>query len=455
MTLARAIAALLLALASLTGWAPQSRAQTGRVDGVVYDSLRMQPLAGAIVQLVQPPPSRDAYSATTDSLGRFSISGIRAGKYISGFLHPLLDTLGVLAAYGSLTIADDDNAHLSLSIPSAAKLTSAICGPAKAASAKGADSIGTVVGHATDAMTGAPVPSALISVSWPVLAVDARGVHRETRQLHAKANDEGWFALCGLDAGEFQLRAESGARNSGYVDLTVPPRELTRVSLELAPDSSSGGKLAGTVTTKDGRPLEGAQVVVDGSTTTASTDTRGSFSLAALPLGTRMIESRALGYAPTRIAITPSRDETQTITIVMDKRVETLQEVTVYGKRSSRMRDLTGFLDRSKRGFGHFVTRAEIDATNPQSVCDLLRRMPGVNVATDAGIGCSASIRGMQSLRSCEPTVYLDNMPFMGTMSEFTAMVLPRQIMGIEQYSSATEPIQFPGGCGAIVVWTR
>ncbi|MEP7086645.1 MAG: carboxypeptidase-like regulatory domain-containing protein, partial [Gemmatimonadota bacterium] len=119
MMLARAIAALLLALATLTGSALQSRAQTGRVDGVVFDSLRMQPLAGAIVQLVQPPPSRHAYSATTDSLGRFSISGIRADTYISGFLHPLLDTLGVLAAYGSLTIADGDNAHLSLSIPGA------------------------------------------------------------------------------------------------------------------------------------------------------------------------------------------------------------------------------------------------------------------------------------------------------------------------------------------------
>jgi hypothetical protein len=55
----------------------------------------------------------------------------------------------------------------------------------------------------------------------------------------------------------------------------------------------------------------------------------------------------------------------------------------------------------------------------------------------------------------CEPTVYEDNIAFGGTFSEFARSVPPHDIMGIEVYTTATEPPQFPGACGVIVVWTR
>ena len=80
----------------------QALAHLGTVDGVVYDSVRKQPLAHAIVQLVEAPPRQGAYSASTDSLGRFRIADVRAGQYIAGILHPLLDSIGVLAPYLSV-----------------------------------------------------------------------------------------------------------------------------------------------------------------------------------------------------------------------------------------------------------------------------------------------------------------------------------------------------------------
>jgi hypothetical protein len=433
----------------------RSRAQTGRVSGTVYDSLNRRPLASATVQLVQPPPGHGSYSAQTDSLGHFQLFGVRAGQYITGILHPLLDTLGVLAPYGSVTVADGTEEHVALAIPSAARLTSAICAPAKESPiARKRDSTGAVVGHVYDAITGAPVASALIAVVWQVLGIEAHGVHRETRQLHVKTSDEGWFALCNLDAGDYQLRAANGVRNTGYVDLSLQGRELARVSLVLGVDSA-GATLSGKVTTKEGRPLEGAQVVVDGSHTTAFTDERGVFSLSGLPTGTRMVEARALGYEPARGAVTPSVNEPTSVTIVMEKRVETLQAVTVLGRQSRRMRDLSGFVERSGRGFGHFITREKIDRTTSTSVCDLLREVPGVSVSSNGGIGCDASIRGMGSLSSCGLTVYVDNIKFDGTMREFTREYSPRDVAGMEVYSTATEPAQFPGGCGSLVVWLR
>ena len=55
----------------------------------------------------------------------------------------------------------------------------------------------------------------------------------------------------------------------------------------------------------------------------------------------------------------------------------------------------------------------------------------------------------------CEPKVYRDNLLFSGSLSEFSQSTSPHDIMGIEVYSTATEPPQFQGSCGVIVVWTR
>ena len=344
---ARGRATIVATLAALALAPECARAQVGRVDGVVFDSLRKRPLAGAMVQLIEAPPGHGAYVATTDSLGRFRMSDVRAGQYITGILDALLDTLGVLAPYHAVTVTEGAETRVSLAIPSAARLTSAICASAKTAHvAKAVDSTGMLVGHVYDARTGAPAASTLIAVVWPVLSIDAQGLHRESRQLQARANDDGWFAICNLDPGDYQLRAENGARNTGFIDAIVHPRDIARLSLVLGADSAGGpvdtatrgtARLAGTVTTRDGHPLEGAQVVVDGSPVSAATDARGAFALAGVPDGSRMVEVRALGYAPTRVAVAPSRDQPSTVAIVMEKRVETLQ--TGNGVRKGKQAD--------------------------------------------------------------------------------------------------------------------
>lgn len=463
-----AVAAAALAPAHVRAQAPQSR-----VDGVVYDSLRKQPLAGATVQFIEAPPGHGAYAATTDSLGKFHIDGVRAGQYISGILDPLLDTLGVLAPYVSVTVAEGANAHVALAIPSAVRLTTAICSPAQATrvAQAAADTTGALVGHVYDMRTGAPAPSNHIAVVWPVLTLDVHGMHRETRQLHAKTNEEGWFAICGLGAGDYQVRAESGARNTGFIDFVLAARDIARMSLVLGADSDSAS--AADTTARDGRasisgivtagghPVEGAQVVVDGSTVSATTDSRGAFTLAGIPDGTRMAEARALGFAPKRVSVEPSRGERRTVAIAMEKRVNTLDAVTVFGtKPGQRFNDLNGFMQRQRGGFGKFLTQAQIDQADANSVCDLLRRVNGLHVTDTGTSGCQATLRGGmtgigRSARVCEPKVYLDGTQFGGGVAELARAVSPREIMGIEVYSTATEPPQFSGACGSLVVWTR
>src|SRR5436305_1062546 len=72
-------------------------ADTTTVHGTVFDSLAMSPLAGASVQMA-PADSSTApshYVATSDSAGRFVIPGVPAGRYVIGFYHAALDTLGI------------------------------------------------------------------------------------------------------------------------------------------------------------------------------------------------------------------------------------------------------------------------------------------------------------------------------------------------------------------------
>ena len=459
-----------VAMVLLGGMGASLPAQAGgapaRVQGVVFDSIANRPLAGAMVQLVELPPGHDAHTVITDSLGGFQMDSVRPGSYVAGFLHPLLDSIGIEAPGYGVLVRDGTLTHIALAVPSAQHVARAICGGDRAAGkpehAGAGDSSGMIVGHVRDAATGAPLPGTAVTLQWKTLVLGAGTAHTELRSLRATTVGDGWFAMCGLQADDYQLHAEHGHQESGLLDVAIHPREIVRLSLILADSVASGGAtLSGTVLTHDGHPLEGAQVAVDGSASSAITDAHGAFRLGGLTEGTRMAEARALGYAPVRVRVELSRSEARAVTIMMSKRVAALDAVTVFGTRGRPLRDLTGFMDRKSHGFGHFITQQEIEQENATSTCELLRRVPEVDVRLVGGTGCTANIRGSSSggsspgVHLCEPKVYRDYMPFSGTLSELSQSMSPHDIMGVEVYSTATEPPQFQGSCGVIVVWTR
>jgi carboxypeptidase family protein/TonB-dependent receptor-like protein len=465
-----------VAIAVLSGIGHSLHAQAvgpvARVQGVVFDSIGNRPLPGAMVQIIELPPGRAAHTAVTDSSGRFQMDSVTPGSYLAGFLHPLLDSIGIEAANENVIVRDGEPTHIALAVPSAQHVVRAICGKAadNSSHASAGDDAGMIVGHVRDANTGAPLSGAAVTLQWQTLDLGSGTARTAPHFLRATTAGEGWFAMCGVAADEYQLHAEHGLLHTGLLDVAIHAHEILRLSLLLASDSgvasgdsvaAGGATLSGIVLTHDKRPLEGAQVAVDGSTASVITDAQGAFRLSGLPEGTRMAEARALGYAPVRVQVELSRAEARRVSIAMSKQVATLDAVTVYGTKGRRLHDLTGFLDRRSHGFGHFITQKEIDEANAFSTCDLLRRVPGVNVRDAGGTGCTANIRGSssgglsQGVHMCEPKVYQDNMPFSGTLSEFSQSLSPHDIMGIEVYSTASEPPQFQGSCGVIVVWTR
>src|SRR4029078_13110445 len=70
------------------------RAPTGAIEGDITDSVRVGPLAGAMVTATRTVAGRDsAFVATTDAKGHFRFDSLAVGEYAMRFASPMLDSL--------------------------------------------------------------------------------------------------------------------------------------------------------------------------------------------------------------------------------------------------------------------------------------------------------------------------------------------------------------------------
>jgi hypothetical protein len=469
---------LLLALFALA--TSRSSAQTpsdtpaapgATITGVVRDSIARAPLAGAIVQLVAADGAdRAGRTVMADSLGRFTIGDVAAGRYALGFFHPMLDSLGLEPTLREVTVAERQSVRADLGTPSPARLRAAICGAQALA-----DSSGIVVGIVRDARDGEPAASAEVLGQWTELSFTATGLVRSRPRLVATTKEKGWFALCGVpSAGLMALSASRGADSTDVIDLQLPSDGFLRHDLYLgaartivsaAPADSMApaprrmrtgdGRLSGVVVSAaEGRPLGGARVgIADGPQTRAND--RGEWTLADAPVGTRLLEVRAVGFYPERRSVNvvagapPVRVALMTLKAVLDT-------VRVTAARV-RDRHLSGFEQRRHTSLGRYITREDIARRQPVVTSDLLRMTPGLQVARGESGENLVTMRSAFGGR-CDPNVYIDGylMKLLGA-EDLDAYVRPDDIAGIEVYTGVVPPQFEPGisGCGSIAIWTR
>ncbi|HEU6451077.1 MAG TPA: carboxypeptidase regulatory-like domain-containing protein [Gemmatimonadaceae bacterium] len=441
--------ATLLALVASPGTRAAAQQEThgsatlGTVAGTVYDSLSGRPLVGAMVRLAASDLRGGVLGATTDSAGNFLVGGVQPGEYLVGFTHPFLDSLGLDVPPLKLRV-DGSTTQLSLAIPTQRAVRSQICPVAQPT-----DSSGLMLGFLRDADSGAHLDSGSVVLEWTEVTVSADGkeIHAARRSASAQATGAGWYAICGVPtAGPVAAHATIAGRSSGVIDVRVPPGGVRHRDFLIPPQGAvlalvdaSGDASADTlrrgrarltvrVRGKDGRPLSGAQLTVDGSGVTGTTEDDGSFTLAGLPAGTRTLEVRHLGYAPEYAVVDLASDRTASTTVTLDKVAEVLSEVKVYGMESSASRRLAGFRQRMHAGFGHFITRADIERRAPLRFTDLLRGVPGVVVERSGNIDYKVVPSNPSSLCAAA-VVYIDGHRVMRAVSKFdenspsTAMV--------------------------------
>lgn len=207
------------------------------------------------------------------------------------------------------------------------------------------------------------------------------------------------------------------------------------------------------------RPIDGVRVTLADGLTGVSRG-RGRFEIKHVPVGTYQVRVARIGYRAKTFEVPVAADDrTIYLTVSLEPLPVELEPVVIRGDTTTvvaygRMVD---FYRRKRLGFGRFITRQDIERRNPFRVSDLLWTVPGVWMRYDRYGQPLVSFRGYSSWRYCPPAVYLDYVRMPANFGfSVDDWVLPQDIEGIEVYNGLTiTPVEFYGGCGAIVIWTR
>lgn len=449
-----AVAVSLLPLATV--------AAQGTVTGTITDSVNHRPLVGAMIQIVADS-AKHVKTVSSDSLGEYRFESLPSGSYLLGFFHPTLDSLGLDIVPKRILVRGVGEQRVDLAIPSAWTLERQLCRGTPML-----DSTGLLLGHLRDADTQQP-RIGTVTVEWFELEIAQGGIRRNRQQIPARTDSLGWFALCGLPTdAEVVASARADDEESGGVTVKLPAGGLlmrdfhvSRVDSTVPVYADSGAsrqaiatlkrghaRVRGSVHNDKGKPVANADVSMPGTGISARTGRSGEFSLAGLPAGTQTVEVRVIGFEPKRQTVELQRDSLTTLDVVLDRPVQTLDAVRVYGKGNVAMAE---FERRLKAGWGHFLTPNDIAKRNATQATDLFRMIPGVRVVpTRRAFGNTVLMRG-----NCRPTVYLNGMRMDdNAASELDELATPEEITGVEVYTPAGRPPEFWGNnCGSVVVW--
>lgn len=482
---------LLLVMCARDAWAQRPAppgAARARVSGIVFDSIARAPLRDAWVQVVPiEAPGEAARSTHSDSLGRFAFDDLLDGSYRLGFYHPLLDSLGVEAPTRVVLATHRRATRADLAVPSGTTIGTLVCGERTGKDSALVVSGGTVIGVVRDTRTRAAVNDAAVSGEWLELRL-LRGLTQTRRpKLAVRTGANGWFALCDAPVGGTMfVQASAAADSTDLLDVEVPTSGFLRKDLwigpsrvvaaripgedTLRPPSRSvrvgDGRVAGLVTTTDGeRALAGAQAHLAAGPV-GRADERGQWTIGNAPLGSRMLEIRAVGYYPVRRAVdvmdgaSPLRTALTRFKTVLD----TVRIVATVGPD----RSLSGFADRMRSGLGRYYTQLDFQRHAVIETSDIFKYVPGVrlmrgDLGTEIlmrsafGVGDLASGGDVSFL--CRPALYLDGMQMFEASADEVDIAIPaKRVRAVEVYTEATVPVQFQRGmtgCGVILIWSK
>jgi Fe(3+) dicitrate transport protein len=162
--------------------------------------------------------------------------------------------------------------------------------------------------------------------------------------------------------------------------------------------------LAGRVVSPAGRPVPGAEIVVQadqGAPSTATSDATGRFEIAALESGEYRISARALGFSPVTERVTISNGQPTELTLLMPEIVR--ERVNVVGDAS---------LVEKIPGSASVIDRQEMEKVKiaTDDIHQMLRQIPGLNIQEEDGYGLRPNIgmRGTGTDRNSKITMMED-----------------------------------------------
>jgi hypothetical protein len=138
---------------------------------------------------------------------------------------------------------------------------------------------------------------------------------------------------------------------------------------------SKSATLTGVVADSTGRPLEGAQVELIGTTRKTQTGSDGRFQLDDLRPAKYWIFVRRIGYQPFQASLTLEPRELRKLELALTPHPVELPEVKVIAEDKRHQARMREFLWRSRSSFsGRFLTRDDIARSSVSRTGDLVIR---------------------------------------------------------------------------------
>src|SRR6476620_935015 len=179
-----------------------------------------------------------------------------------------------------------------------------------------------------------------------------------------------------------------------------------------AQEAGPTGTVTGTVTNDQGAPLAGVQVTVEGTGLGAVSHDNGEFVITHVPVGTRTIRARFVGFRPQVVPITVGADQRATHNFRMVEDPLSLSSVVVTGTVTPRVNEEASVAITT-------LTPELIEQAAPRSTTEMLRYVPGFTRVESSGgeVNENISIRGILGV---EYVAFLeDGMPVFPTMHTF------------------------------------
>lgn len=314
-----------------------------------------------------------------------------------------------------------------------------------------------LTGVVRDSTSGVGLPGVGVVLEW--------GEEDDPRRSEVRARSDGSYTACEAPAGEpITLAIRDVEGGVPLAELVLEPSVVhvldLPVDISAFVGAENAGQILGRVWDEAGRPVSSAEVRVQGEEETrALTNARGVFVLQDVPAGPQVLLIEHLGYGTQERGLVVRGGRAHDVDIRLVTEPIELEPITVSVRSRRWFGDLVDLQHRMDLGFGHFLTREDLEARAQMPLGWAMYGIPGVNVA-DNGTGTFVRFRRAPPTPACMrgPVVYLDGMKYELSprgFDEFNTSL----IEAVELYAGPAQvPGQFGGSdaqCGVIAIWTR
>jgi len=216
-------------------------------------------------------------------------------------------------------------------------------------------------------------------------------------------------------------------------------------------------RVLGVFDANTGEPIEGAQVTDVLSKNSSLTTKTGTVSLVFLPDSGSIVRVQKIGYRAATMLVKISPTDTVPVTMLLNPVATTLPTVVT---KDSNTRSLSPGLremeERRRKGFGHFVTEAELRKNDSKRMTSIVRTLPSVNIACPSKGTRSGECWAVGVRRGCPVDVYINGV--ISTDNDLQKLAVS-EFAGVEYYTGpATIPIEYNktgSSCGVLLFWLR